>query len=43
MLYKLSNADVLGLLEHIHDAVPLLLSRIIGECSEKEEYHAVIK
>jgi hypothetical protein len=42
-LYKLRNADLLGLLEHIRDIVPLLLSHIVGEYGEKVEYHAVIK
>jgi hypothetical protein len=30
-LHKLTNADVLWLLEHIRDVVLLLISRIIGE------------
>jgi hypothetical protein len=35
MLHKLTNADALGLLEHVCDVVPLLLSRIVGEHGEK--------
>ncbi len=29
-LHKLTNADALGFLEHVHDVVPLLLSRTVG-------------
>jgi hypothetical protein len=43
MLYKPTNANMLGLLEHVHDVVPLLLSSIIGEHGEKVDYCTVIK
>ncbi len=43
MLHKLTNADMLGLLEHIHDVAPFLLSRVIGEHGEKVEHHTVIE
>jgi hypothetical protein len=39
----LTNADAMGLLEHIHYVLPLLLNRIIGEDGEKVEHHAAIK
>jgi hypothetical protein len=42
-LYKLTNADALGLLQHIRDVVPLLLCRVVGEHGEKVEHHTVIK
>jgi hypothetical protein len=44
MLHKLTNADALGFLQYICDVPqPLLLSRAIGEHSEKVELHAVLK
>jgi hypothetical protein len=43
MLHKLTYTDVLGLLEHVHDVVPLLLSRVVGKHGEKVEHHKVIK
>jgi hypothetical protein len=43
MLHKLRYADALGLLEHVHDVVLLLLSRVVGKHSEKVEHKAIIK
>ena len=43
MLHKLTNADVLGFLQHVRDIVPLLLSHAIGEHGEKVEHHAVFE
>ncbi len=43
MLHKLTNADLVGLHEHIRDIVPLLLSRIVGEHSEKVKQHTIIE
>jgi hypothetical protein len=43
MLNELTNADTLGLLEHVCGVVPLLLSHGIGEHGEKVGHHAVIK
>ncbi len=42
MLHKLRNADVLGFLEHVCDAVLLLLSRTVGEHGEEVEHRTVI-
>jgi hypothetical protein len=42
-LHKLTNADALGFLQHVHDIVPLLLSRAIGEHGEKVEHHTVFE
>jgi hypothetical protein len=36
-LHKLTNADALGILQHIRDVVLLLLSHAIGEQDEKVE------
>ena len=43
MLYILTNAILLGFLEHVCDIVLLLLSHVIGEHGEKVEHHAVIE
>ncbi len=43
MLHKLMHADTLGFLEHVHQVVHFLLSRVVGEHGEKVEHHAVIK
>jgi hypothetical protein len=43
MLHKLTHADVLGFHEHVHQVVPFLLSRVVGEHGEKVEHHTVIK
>ncbi len=42
-LYKLTYANMLGLLEHVGKVVLLLLSHIVGKHGEKVEHHAVIK
>ena len=42
-LHKLTNADVLGFLQHVCDILPLLLSHAIGEHGEEEEHHTVFK
>ncbi len=41
-LHKLTNADALGLLEHIRDVVLLLLSHVIDKNSKKEEHHKIV-
>jgi hypothetical protein len=42
-LHKLTNADTLGFLQHVRDAVPLMLIRAIGEHCEKVEHNTVFK
>jgi hypothetical protein len=39
-LHKLTHADALGFLEHVHDVITLLLGRVFGKHCEKVE-HAV--
>jgi hypothetical protein len=43
MLHKLTNADVLGFLQHVRDVVPLLLCRVVGEHGEKVEPDTVLE
>jgi hypothetical protein len=42
-LYKLTYANLLGLLEHVGKVVLLLLARVVGKHSKEVEHHAVIK
>jgi hypothetical protein len=42
-MHKLTHTDTLGLLEHVRDVVPFLLSCIDGEHGKKVEQHAIIK
>jgi hypothetical protein len=42
MMHKPMHADALGLLEHVRDIVPFLLSRIAGKHGEEVEQHTVI-
>jgi hypothetical protein len=37
------HADALEFVEHAHDVVPLLLSRVVREHDEKVEYHIVVE
>jgi hypothetical protein len=42
-MHKLMHADTLGLLEHVHDVILLLLSRVDGKHGENVEHHAIFK
>ncbi len=42
-LQKLTNADMLGFLQHVCDIVPLLLCRVVGEHGEKVEDDTVFE
>ncbi len=39
----LTDAHALGLLQHVRNVVPLLLSCVVWKHSEKVEHHAIIK
>jgi hypothetical protein len=43
MLYELTYANPLGLLEHVGKVVLFLLSRVVGKHGNKVEHDAVIK